>query len=195
MARPREFDIDEALNRAMEAFWRRGYEATSMTDLVDAMGVQKGSIYKAFKDKHSLFMAALQRYMDTIYDAARQVLTRADSPVEGIGSWLVQTRRLGRDGKMRKGCLGINSMAELAPHDREVSKLMQRHFDRMESLLVGVITEGQEQGQLRRDVPARRLAHFLSVFAAGTAVTTKGSLEGLDRDDTTDVVLSALTGA
>ena len=59
MARPREFDISDALDRAMEAFWRHGYEATSMADLMEAMSLQKGSIYKAFNDKHSLFMAAL----------------------------------------------------------------------------------------------------------------------------------------
>ena len=64
MARPREFDMDEALDAAISTFWTQGYEATSMTDLMEATGLHKGSLYKAFDDKHDLFMKSLSRYLD-----------------------------------------------------------------------------------------------------------------------------------
>src|ERR671910_2905737 len=88
MARPREFDIDEALDAAMGAFWVRGYEATSLADLMQVMGLQKGSIYKAFGDKHALFLSALQRYLDQMYAAQRQALANATSPRATIQAWL-----------------------------------------------------------------------------------------------------------
>src|ERR687891_349404 len=90
MARPREFDIDEALEAAMGAFWVRGYEATSLADLMQAMGLQKGSIYKAFGDKHALFLCALQRYLDQMYEAQRAMLTGATSPRVALQAWLDQ---------------------------------------------------------------------------------------------------------
>ena len=68
MSRTREFDTDQVLDAAMQTFWRHGYEATSLADLMDATGLQKGSIYKACGDKHSLFVATLQRYLDGMYE-------------------------------------------------------------------------------------------------------------------------------
>ena len=75
MARPREFDMDQALDAAMSTFWAQGYEATSMTDLVEATGLQKGSLYKAFDDKHDLFMKSLSRYLDGAYTAMKIALS------------------------------------------------------------------------------------------------------------------------
>ena len=84
MARPREFDIDEALDAAMGVFWERGYEATSMVNLMDATGLHKGSIYKAFEDKHDLFLQALRRYLNNVYQMFHSTLTAAKTPMEGF---------------------------------------------------------------------------------------------------------------
>ena len=88
MGRPREFDMDQALNAAMTAFWTHGYEATSMADLMKVMNLQKGSIYKAFHDKHDLYMQALNRYLDNGLKTMKQGIGKATSPKEGIRFWL-----------------------------------------------------------------------------------------------------------
>ena len=88
MARPREFDLDEALDGAMNAFWARGYEATSLADLMAATGLAKGSIYKAFDDKHDLFMQALRRYLDNLCRDTSQILEGTASPATGLRQWL-----------------------------------------------------------------------------------------------------------
>jgi TetR/AcrR family transcriptional repressor of nem operon len=88
MARPREFDMDEALDAAIGTFWTQGYEATSMTDLMEATGLHKGSLYKAFDDKHDLFMKSLSRYLDNHWETMQAILGEARSPLEGVRAWL-----------------------------------------------------------------------------------------------------------
>ena len=84
MGRPREFDEDGVLERALHVFWRLGYEATSVTDLMEATGLAKGSLYKAFGDKRSLFLKALDRYLERGRDALRHTLTDAPTVREGL---------------------------------------------------------------------------------------------------------------
>src|SRR5690606_26441621 len=91
MGRPREFDPDAALDAAMAAFWDRGYEATSMADLMAVMGLQKGSIYKAFGDKRQLYLAALRRYLER---ASQQIADRLRASPTALGAleeWLASS--------------------------------------------------------------------------------------------------------
>jgi TetR/AcrR family transcriptional repressor of nem operon len=88
MARPREFDIDQVLDAAINTFWTKGYEATSMADLMEAMNLKKGSIYKAFEDKHDLFCKALERYLEGMDKQMREMVETATSPRAGIEKWL-----------------------------------------------------------------------------------------------------------
>ena len=88
MARPREFDMNQALDAALNTFWTQGYEATSMTDLMEATGLHKGSLYKAFEDKHDLFMKSLTRYLDNAWTMSQATLTEAQKPLDGLRAWL-----------------------------------------------------------------------------------------------------------
>jgi TetR/AcrR family transcriptional regulator, transcriptional repressor for nem operon len=176
MARPREFDIDEALDAAMGAFWVRGYEATSLTDLMQAMGLQKGSIYKAFGDKHALFLSALQRYLDQMYEAHREALAKATSPRAAIQAWLDRLIEAApAEGGSCRGCLAVNTLVELGPHDEQARRLLEAHFERVRKLLMEQIRRGQEQGEVRRDVDAGQCAHFLMTMVAGLLGSLKGA--------------------
>ncbi len=117
MARPREFDVADALQDALEVFWRKGYEATSMQDLVAAMGIQKASLYAAFGDKHALYRAALRRYQQATLDELATHLAKAASPLAAIRGFVdeVATHAAGKDG--RRGCFCVNASSELAPSD------------------------------------------------------------------------------
>ena len=113
MARPREFDMDEVLDAAMEVFWERGYEATSMADLMDATGLHKGSIYKAFEDKHDLFLQALRRYLSGGYEMFYSALTSARTPLEGFKNLIRKTASFCDCQKTGRGCFAINAAVEL----------------------------------------------------------------------------------
>jgi TetR/AcrR family transcriptional repressor of nem operon len=143
MARPREFDIDEALEAAMGAFWAHGYEATSLADLMQAMSLQKGSIYKAFGDKHALFLCALQRYLDQRYEAQRDMLAKATSPRAAIQAWLERLVEVApAEGGSCRGCLAVNTLIELGPHDEQARRILEAHFERMRKLLTEQIRRG-----------------------------------------------------
>ena len=174
MARPREFDTDQALSAAMTAFWDRGFAATSLADLMDAMGLQKGSIYKAFGSKHELFMQALGRYLSDIYVTMQAALEEPRSAREGIRRWLKLILRFCNDQDPRRGCFAVNSIVELGPHDEVTASRLRDHFARVEKLLAKTIGRGQEQGELRDDRSSTELAGILFTFSKGMLASSKG---------------------
>jgi TetR/AcrR family transcriptional repressor of nem operon len=181
MARPREFDLDEALEAAMDAFWLRGYGATSLADLMQAMGLQKGSIYKAFGDKHALFLSALQRYLDQMYESQRATLAAAASPKAAIRAWLDQLIEAApAAGGSCRGCLAVNTLIELGPHDEQARAVLEAHFDRVRRLLLEQIRRGQERGEFRRDVDPEQFARLLMAVLGGLLGGLKGSLTKAD---------------
>lgn len=171
MGRPREFEIDEALDKAMGAFWLKGYEATSLCDLMRATGLQKGSIYKAFGDKRSLFVQALRRYLDTGFERVRGTLTSAPTAKEGIERWLQMS--LGVCSDTKRGCFAVNAVVELAPHDDGIRRILDRHFGRVREVLAETVRRGQASGEFRADIDPRDAADFLSVFVSGLAAASK----------------------
>lgn len=192
MPRQREFDMEEALDAATETFWRQGYEATSVADLMDAMGLHKGSVYKAFGSKHDLFLRVLQRYLDKLFVIMREAMTDASSPRESIRRFIGYVRRTGVEADIRKGCLAVNSIVELAPHDEHIRDMAAKHHARVSRALAKVIAAGQADGSFRTDVTAKGLAMYLTVVAAGLVSTSKAALPGLDDSSIEDVVLSTL---
>lgn len=176
MARLREFDTDVVLDAAMQTFWLHGYEATSLADLMAATGLQKGSIYKAFKDKHSLFMLALQRYLDQSNGLHRQYLVDAVSPRAGISGWLQAIVSLRGNDQARRGCFMLNSLVELAPHDAAVKTLLDEHLCHVQMLLTRAIAKGQSLGEFRADIPAEELSLLVLNLLQGLVTRSKGTV-------------------
>ena len=180
MGRPREFDEKEVLSKAMRVFWLKGYEATSMTDLMGAMQLHKGSIYKAFGDKHNLFYLSLKAYMDQGREAAMQMMEGATSPREAVGMFMNMSLRQCACGDQVKGCFMINSIVELGPHDEQIRELIARFMESMRDKLVSTIVSGQKMGEIRTDTSARDLANYLISVKAGLLSASKVKMANHD---------------
>ena len=128
MPRPREFDTNAAIDRAVETFWQNGYDGTAMQDLCSAMDLHSGSVYAAFGDKRGLFLAAMDRYIDTVSREAIERIGGAPSGLEGIRAYFDHLVDAIVDGKRRWGCLITNAVAELAQRDPEIAAKIAVHL-------------------------------------------------------------------
>jgi len=171
VGRPREFDEEAALEAAMDAFWKKGFEATSMADLCTCTGLHKGSLYQAFGDKHALFMRSLKHYSDTEFKESAAVILQHESPLEGIRALVREVCDHAAEGK---GCMMINSMVELAPHDPEVKTAIENEGQRRMRVVTELLTRAQQLGEIRADLKPERLAQQLMIGLAGSAAMVKG---------------------
>ena len=192
MGRPREFDEQQALGAALERFWEKGFEATSLADLTECMGLQKGSLYGAFGDKRQLYLSALARYQDEALGTIARALAAEGSPREALRAFFAEAvaRSASRDGP--RGCLCVNTAVELAPHDDEIARGLRKHGERVEALFQQLIERGQARGEFTTRLEARAAARFLGGLLYGLGVLAKtrpgrGRLEDIVR-----VGLSAL---
>ena len=170
MARPIQFERDEVLERAMQAFWDQGYNATSMTDLVDATDLRPGSIYAAFNSKEGLFLAALDHYAEHSVAKIERALTEAESPLEGIRSFF---RKLGKEAAgehSSRSCLLVNTVLELARQNETVQKRVNRHLGTIEALFRHALETAQTRGELSPDKDPKALAAFLMTTIWGLRV-------------------------
>lgn len=150
MARPREFDIDEALDRAMGVFWEKGYEGTSLQDLLQAMKIARGSLYKAFDDKHSIYLAALDRYDQTEVESG---ITFLRDPEAGDG--VVRIRAMleaVKADRARRGCFMCNAALDRASVDAEIGAKVSTMLHRLE----GAVATALEQSRRGKRWSAKR---------------------------------------
>jgi len=180
MARPREFNLDEALENAMQAFWSYGYEATSLSDLMEAMDLHKGSIYKAFNDKHTLFLAALEHYIEIIYQLDEKNLESSKSPKKGINLWLNENLKKTCGQSLKRGCLVANVLNERAYRDEKAARLINAYLSKLSKLLTKKIKQGQELGEFRIDINPSDIAQFIAVSLVGMLSLTKGPMSKND---------------
>lgn len=187
--RPRSFDVDVAVERAMEVFWSRGYHATALPDLLRATRLSRGSLYAAFGDKHSLFLRALDRY---IADA----LTRIDielapdrEPVDGLRAFLAGyvDRTSGANG--RRGCLLVATAMELAGQDAEVGRRIAGFFKAMETRLTAALSRARAAGLLADGVEPSSAARILVCFVEGLRVVGKTAPARTTSKATADALL------
>ncbi len=171
VGRPRGFDEEQALEAAMDAFWEKGYEATSFADLCAATGLHKGSLYQAFGDKHTLFLKALQHYADREFRETAAVAFQHESPLRCIRAVVQNVCSHTIEGR---GCLMINSVVELAPHDPAVEKAVQAEGERRLRVLSDLLHKAQQAGEIRAELDPNMLARQLMIGFAGAAALVKG---------------------
>ncbi|MFB6649434.1 TetR/AcrR family transcriptional regulator [Bacillus toyonensis] len=173
MARTREFDEDQVLDAAMQLFWEKGYEATSLSDLTSRMGIQRPSIYSAFGDKKELFEAALRRYTMSRASDIRNRLQSHSSVKESFSIFFADVVNEEYAGDLSKGCFCINTMVELAPHDERFEILTREHQMYLAVIFQETIERGIQSGELEVNTDAKPLAQALIVALIGLTVMMK----------------------
>ncbi len=173
----KQFDVDDALNTAMQAFWARGYEATSVQDLVDCMGINRGSLYATFGDKRSLFIQALRRYDATHRQAWVKALGQTGSAKQAITGAFADVVASALETGSRDGCLLVNTALELSPHDEEISEIVRRGLAGMESFFRRMIENGQASGELPRHLDSVATARSLLGLFVGLRVLSRSRPE------------------
>src|SRR6476660_7437457 len=172
MARPREFDRDGAVERAMSVFWRKGYAATSTDDLLCAMNIGRQSMYDTFGDKHRLYLEALEKYQrDSVAENIRRLRSTA-SPLAGIEAFVVGI--IASDKSVReRGCVRVGSICEFGNTDPGVLTLRARsgsaqHRARMERL-----RHAQAANEIGGKVDIAHAARFVEAIMSGLQVSAK----------------------
>ena len=187
--RPREFDVDQAIDRAIVVFRERGYHATSISDLQDAMGLTAGSIYKAFKDKRAVFIAALDRYMALRDARLAQRLETARTGRERLRRLLTLHAEAAFGQEGRRGCLVVGSAVELALFDPEIAGRVTARLKSYESHIAQLIAEGQADRSIRATVDRHTTARVMLCILQGLRVVGKTGRSG---DEMLAVVDTAL---
>jgi TetR/AcrR family transcriptional repressor of nem operon len=172
MARPREFEHQEVLDAAIQCFWAHGYEATSVRDLADSMGIAGASLYNAFGDKRSLFRRALDRYVErNSRDRAKRLEGLA--PRQAIGMFFAEIVERSLNDRRRKGCMLVNSALEVAPHDAEICGVVAGVLTEIEAFFRRSVEAGQADGTIAARQSADDLARLLLGALLGIRVLAR----------------------
>jgi len=190
MARPREFDESNALEQAMQVFWSQGFEATSMTDLTEAMGLSKSSLYDTFGSKHELFLATIDHYKDNVTAQVRSA-AELDAPARHvIASMFGRAVDRMTDGSGQRGCFLNNCSVEVGPHDPQAAERCRAGLAVMEESFHRLVIRSQGEGGIDAAKDARALARYLTGAINGIMVIGKANP---DRDVLDDIAAVAMT--
>jgi TetR/AcrR family transcriptional repressor of nem operon len=191
MGRPREFEREIVLDRAMKVFWSKGYEATSIQHLVDRMGIQRGSLYDTFGDKRSLFFAAIERY-DRLVTSKLLATLEEGSGKAAIRRFFELKVDVSVEPGRPRGCLVTNSAAELASRDRGTNARVGAALKKIEAGFHRAVVRAQKAGEIDRSRNARALARYLTSSAQGLSVMAKAFPDRAVLRDIVKVVLATL---
>lgn len=190
MARYKAFDIDDAIDRAIDLFWQHGYEKTSLQDLLAHLEIGRASFYNAFEDKHNLFMLALHRYLErTDETTIIQTLQAEDSDLATIKTIFQQVIESLANDPLQRGCFIINSAIEVAPADEEVAAFVADHAQRCEDALYDTLRRAQSMQEIPQNLDVRATARFLLSTIRGMRVTGRMTH---DRRIFEDIAVTAL---
>lgn len=190
MARPQEFDTTETLRESMRVFWRKGYEATSMTELLDATGLSKSSLYSTFGSKRELFLTAFDLYRDERARDMHRVLGQGIArPAIAAFFEMIVADACSNDPK---GCMSINQAVEMAPHDPEVRSRVLADFKLIENALAQAIRRGRKDGSINNGRSAPDLAKLLLLLFPGLQVMARAGFEQARLDDWLRILLANL---
>lgn len=165
MARNKEFDPIEKLEKARALFWEKGYHATSMQELVSRMKVNRGSMYTTYGDKHQLFVESLQNYALETYSEYKKAAVGEKSPLKCIE--LIVKKAIARSFEENKVCMIVKSSFEMAPHDDEVKVLLKKLSNSLITIFQELIEKAQQTGEVASSKDARQLAQFIVGNFAG----------------------------
>lgn len=187
MVRPRNFDEADVLRKAMTLFWNKGYEAASLTEILQATGLSKSSLYETFGNKHELFIRAFRLYRDERMDNLIDSLSGENVylAIESVFHALLQSEK-------SLGCMTSNEAIEMAPHDAIIQNLVESDFDDVEQAFLNAIIRGKANGSLQTELEAVKLARFLTISLQGINVMLRAQSKRERIEDAIAVILAML---
>ncbi|HWK47712.1 MAG TPA: TetR/AcrR family transcriptional regulator [Stellaceae bacterium] len=184
--------MDEALDKAVRVFSERGYHATSIGDLTGAMELASGSVYKAFKDKKAVFLAALDRYKLVRDEKLRQAIGTGGTGRDRIRAFLTFYAEASHGGAGRRGCLVVGGAAELAIFDEDVARRITAALGRNEALMAEQIRQGQSDGSIPDHVDGEATARLMLCLVQGMRVVGKTGRARAEMAAVVDIAMKIL---
>ena len=193
MGRPRQFDRDEALRKAMSLFWEYGYESTSLAQLKQAMGgISAASLYAAFGSKEALYKEAIELYLSTVGGGMRDILSDPETdPLRAVERALRIAAAAQCDDSRPPGCMVVLSATNCSPENEHLRKAMAKERENSRLAFRGCIQRGVELGRLKPDTDVDMLAAFLSTVLNGLSIQAR---DGLDLDTLNGIIDAAMAG-
>ncbi|USX49418.1 TetR/AcrR family transcriptional regulator [Lentzea sp. HUAS12] len=192
MPRPRQFDDHDAVRKAIEVFRRQGYHGTSTRDLGAAMGLNPSSLYRAYGDKHALFLRALDSYQTVQDEATGEITSSSDSVRSALRRWLVHMITEEQDHAW--GCLMVNTAAELGAEDSPTRERVHAAFDGNVTVIADLLQKAVAEGEITREIDVRGWSELLFTTVAGLRVRDRAG-QPLERlTAAVDTALDAIWG-
>ena len=192
MSRPKEFNPDDAIEKAMQVFWHKGYEATSMEDLLTAMNLNRGSLYDTFGDKRQLFLQVIDRYCHGFVSEKFSLLDQPGPALPTLRRFIHGMIEGALADPQRRGCFIANTVMELSPHEKDIAEKVSRIMKMGEDAFFKVLARAKAQGELGPDKDPRSLARFLTTMMQGTIVMIKAGASADRVQQTAETALSIL---
>ena len=177
MPRDKQFDVDDALDRALETFWARGYESTSMDDLLAEMGINRGSFYDTFKSKHDVMIDSLKRYDREYRRADLRASAVGRSPKEAILTLFKAMAEGDRGPHGQHGCFLVNCALELAPKDDQVARIVRCGFRDTEMFFASLLEQAQSSGEINSKLDPQETARTLMCQLLGLMVLVRSGAD------------------
>lgn len=168
----KQFDVEAAVDRAVDVFWEQGYERASLPDLLKAMGINRGSFYDTYGSKHALLNAALERYMTHRFEQFK-ALAESASPKQAILGIFSAASSESTGDSAQRGCMAVNCALELGPHDPEVAERLRQAMGEQVGMLAEWVVAGQKDGEIGSDRPADEIAQGLLALLIGLRVMAR----------------------
>ena len=192
IGRPLEFDPDRAVGQAMQVFWSRGYESTSLRHLLGAMNLSKSSLYQAFGSKEQLFDRCVKRYLDDVAGRMLEQLHRAKSGRAFIEDTFRGLAAEVGGSNAEKGCLLWNSAAEFGQREAKIGDLISNGIDRFVDVFTAAVKRAQEEGDIGTARSPRALATYLLSSMGGLRTMLKGGLDERRAKEIVRIILQSL---
>lgn len=192
MAGPaKQFDRNDALNSAMALFWANGYEATSMQELVNTMGVNRASLYDTFGNKHAIYTQALDNYCEITASAFVKILNEEVSALQNLEQFF-NYLTAEKSGLGANGCFVNSAAVELGQHDKDIAKKVNKFWLQIEGLFKAVLDKAVEQKEIKSTANTQQMAGFINTIMQGLAVKSKAGLNPKEVKATIELMLQAL---
>lgn len=192
MVRPRNFVQSKVLHKAMNLFWNKGYEGTSLSDLLKVTGLSKSSLYETFGSKHDLFIKSFQLYRKKRMQVLSGYLTGGVTALQGVNDFFQAVVEYETNSDRPLGCMTVNEAIELAPHNPEFQKMVQQDFLDVENAFFHAIQIGQSDGSITLSKDAKSLARYLTITLQGLNVMARAQTDKEHLKVTVDIMIQAL---